>query len=386
MGTLPHETDLRDEFPLDASVVYLNHAAVAPWPKRTALAVEKFARENIHFGAAHYDRWLKQESDLRKQLAQLIGADHPADIALQKNTSEGLSVIAYGLSWQAGDEIVITDQEFPSNRIVWESLANQGVRVKAAALGTDDPEGAIIACITPATRLVSVSSVQYGTGLKLDLPRIGRVCRDNRTLFCVDAIQSLGACPFDLKQCHADFVVADGHKWMLGPEGIALLYVAPVVREKMNVHEYGWHMVENAGDYSRLDWTIARSARRFECGSPNMLGAIALSASLSLLLETGIEDVQARIEQRVSYLMKGLQALSGLRILSPTAPKQRAGILTFCSDSVSNDQLFSALKAQGVVCAQRGGGVRFSPHFYTPIETLDRAINAVAKAITGLKG
>lgn len=382
MGTLLHETDLSDEFPLDKSVVYLNHAAVAPWPKRTALAVEKFARENIHFGATHYDRWLTQESDLRKQLAQLIGAEHPSDIALQKNTSEGLSVIAYGLPWHAGDEIVITDQEFPSNRIVWESLANRGVRVKIAALGADDPQASIIACLTPATRLVSVSSVQYGTGLKLDLARIGRACRQNHTLFCVDAIQSLGACPFDLKQCQADFVVADGHKWMLGPEGIALLYVDPVIREQMDVNEYGWHMVENAGDYNRTDWTIARSARRFECGSPNMLGAIALSASLSLLLETGMEAVQTRIEQRVNYLMKGLQALHGLRILSPTAIEQRAGILTFSSERVSNDLLFTALKSQGVVCAQRGGGIRFSPHFYTPIGTLDRAIEAVTRAIT----
>lgn len=382
MGTLPHETDLSDEFPLDASVVYLNHAAVAPWPKRTALAVEKFARENIHFGATHYDRWLKQESDLRKQLAQLIGAEHPTDIALQKNTSEGLSVIAYGLPWQAGDEIVITDQEFPSNRIVWESLAHRGVRVKIAALDADDPQASIIGCLSPATRLVSVSSVQYGTGLKLDLARIGQACRQNKTLFCVDAIQSLGACPFDLKQCQADFVVADGHKWMLGPEGIALLYVDPVIREQMDVNEYGWHMVENAGDYSRTDWTIARSARRFECGSPNMLGAIALSASLSLLLETGMEAVQTRIEQRVSYLMKGLQALHGLRILSPTAIEQRAGILTFSIERVSNDVLFTALKSQGVVCAQRGGGIRFSPHFYTPIDTLDRAIEAVTRAIT----
>lgn len=382
MGPLPHETDLNDEFPLDASIVYLNHAAVAPWPKRTALAVEKFARENIHFGAAHYDRWLKHESDLRKQLAQLIGAEHPADIALQKNTSEGLSVIAYGLPWHVGDEIVITDQEFPSNRIVWESLAHRGVNVKAAALCTDDPEASIIACLTPSTRLVSVSSVQYGTGLKLDLFRIGQACRQNNTLFCVDAIQSLGACAFDLAQCQADFVVADGHKWMLGPEGIALLYVTPAVREKMAVNEYGWHMVENAGDYNRTDWTIARSARRFECGSPNMLGAVALSASLSLLLDTGIDAVQARIEQRVSYLMKGLQALPGLRILSPTAPERRAGILTFNNERVSNDLLFSALKAQGVVCAQRGGGIRFSPHFYTPMDTLDRAIDAVARAIT----
>lgn len=382
MGTPLNETSLSDEFPLDSSIVYLNHAAVAPWPKRTALAVEKFARENIHFGATYYDRWLKHETELRRQLAQLIGAHHPSDIALQKNTSEGLSVIAYGLPWQPGDEIVITEQEFPSNRIVWESLATRGVRVVTAPLQADDPEASVIGCLTPATRLVSVSSVQFGTGLKLDLSRIGQACKQNNTLFCVDAIQSLGACPFDVNHCRADFVVADGHKWMLGPEGIALLYVNPALREQIEVNEYGWHMIENAGDYTRTDWTIARSARRFECGSPNMLGAIALSSSLSLLLDTGIDEVQTRVEQRVNYLMTGLQALTGVQILSPLEPQRRAGILTFTRARISNELLFSALKSQGVVCASRGGGIRFSPHFYTPFDTLDRAIGAVERAIT----
>lgn len=378
MGTPLNDTGVHDEFPLDSGIVYLNHAAVAPWPRRTALAVENFSRENIHFGATHYERWLRQETELRKQLASLIGARSP-DIALQKNTSEGLSVIAYGLPWQPGDEILITDQEFPSNRIVWESLASKGVAVKAAPLDQQDPEQSIIDRLTPATRLVSVSSVQYGSGLKLDLRRIGTACQARKILFCVDAIQSLGACPFDVDDCHADFVVADGHKWMLGPEGIALFYVNPVVRDRLTLHEFGWHMIEHAGDYTRTDWSVAQSARRFECGSPNMLGSIALSASLSLLLETGLDEIQSRIEQRIRYLCAELRKLEEIHLLSPDNPERRAGILTFTSSRISNDILFASLKAQGVVCAQRGGGIRFSPHFYTPIDTLDRAIDAVAR-------
>ncbi len=368
-----------DEFPLDPTIAYLNHAAVAPWPRRAAQAVEDFAHENARWGATHYERWLKHEATLRQQLAILIGASSPHDIALQKNTSEGLSVIAYGLPWKAGDHIVITDQEFPSNRIVWESLASKGVSVVQAPVQTLHPEDAIIACLGPSTRLLSVSSVQYGTGLKLDLARLGEACKQRNVLFCVDAIQSLGACPFDVGQCQADFVVADGHKWMLGPEGIALLWVRPEIREQLTVNEFGWHMIEHAGDYSRKDWTIARTARRFECGSPNMLGAVALSASLSLLLETGLDEIQREIALRIDYLIEALPRIKGIRLLTPEPSSQRAGILTFSSEGVGTDVLFSQLKADNIVCAARGGGIRFSPHFYTPFDVLDRAVQAVAR-------
>lgn len=379
MGLTTNVIDGHEEFPLDPALSYLNHAAVAPWPARTYKAVKQFAQENTTHGAAHYERWIKQETRLRKQLCELINAPSLEDIALQKNTSEGLSVIAYGLSWQPGDEIVITDQEFPSNRIVWESLASQGAQVRVANIGGEAPEAAIIALLNANTRLLSVSSVQYGTGLRLDLHRLGNACRERNILFCVDAIQSLGALPFDVQACQADFVVADGHKWLLGPEGLALMYVNAAVRERLTIRQFGWHMVEHAGDYSRTEWVPARSAKRFECGSPNMLGAVALSASLSLLLEIGIPVVHARLKQRVQYLVDGLLGIDSVQILSPLEESRRAGIVTFKSMRISSDILFSSLKAQGIICAPRGGGIRFSPHFYTPTDALDRAIQAVAR-------
>lgn len=382
MATPLKDLGVGDEFPLDRSITYLNHAAVAPWPRRASEAVSHFARENSHFGATHYERWLKHEAELRRQLAQLIGAASPHDIALQKNTSAGLSAIAYGLRWQPGDQIVITDQEFPSNRIVWESLRQKGVEVIEAKLALPAPEDAIIASLGAATKLLSISSVQYGTGLKLDLVKLGSACRQRKILFCVDAIQSLGAHPFDVNDCQADFVVADGHKWMLGPEGIAVFWVNPAVRDQLEIHEFGWHMIEHAGDYSRKDWSIARTARRFECGSPNMLGAIALSASLSLLLEIGLEEVQMAIEQRIHHLMAGLLRIDGIKMVTPSSPAQRAGILTFASVRVPTDTLFLRLKAENVICAPRGGGIRFSPHFYTPVDVLDRAVQAVERIST----
>ncbi|HXH65378.1 MAG TPA: aminotransferase class V-fold PLP-dependent enzyme, partial [Mariprofundaceae bacterium] len=242
------------EFSLDPDILYLNHAAVAPWPRRTEVAVKDFAEQNRRRGSADYPQWLKTERSLRGRLMRLIHAGSSDDIALVKNTSEGLSLVAYGLAWRDSDNIVSTNQEFPSNRIVWESLEGRGVQLRCADITGDDPEAAIIARMDARTRLVSVSSVQYATGLRLDLARLGTACRERGILFCVDAIQSLGALCFDAEACHADFVTADAHKWMLGPEGVALFYSRPEARAKLGLSQYGWHMVEHAGDFERAEW------------------------------------------------------------------------------------------------------------------------------------
>lgn len=368
---------LEQEFPQDPSVLYLNHAAVAPWPKRTAEAVQNFANENLRRGAADYPIWMKTESALRVKMAQLIGASSTRNIALQKNTSEGLSTIAYGLHWQPGDKIVITDQEFPSNRIVWESLQSRGVEIIEASLCGEHPEQNIIAAMDSAVRLVSVSSVQYGTGLVLDLDVLGQACRERGILFCVDAIQSIGALPFDVSRCHADFVVADGHKWMLGPEGLALFYVSDAAMERLSLNQYGWHMVKDRGNYDLKSWEIADDAKRFECGSPNMLGAYALNASLSLLLEYGLDQVQQDLMGKVKLLEDALIASNDIELITDIRRPRRSGIVTFRHHKIEPESLFAQLKEQGVVCACRGGGIRFSPHFYTPESVLTKAVELI---------
>lgn len=369
--------DLTQEFPLEHQLCYLNHAAVAPWPRRTADTVAAFAMTNTRRGAADYEQWLLTEKRLRQQLARLINAPSTRNIALQKNTSEGLSTIAYGLDWQSGDRIVITDQEFPSNRIVWESLQNQGVEVFEAGLDGPDPEAAIIACLDNRVRLLAVSSVQYGSGLTLDLDRLGDACRERGILFCVDAIQSLGALPFDVTRCKADFVVADGHKWMLGPEGLALLYVADHQLERLALHQFGWHMVQERGNYDIKTWTPASDAKRFECGSPNMLGVYALSASLSMLEDVGMERVQRDLLANVQLLEALLREHPEVELITRTDRPLRSGILTFRHRSMAAQGLFQHLKQHGVVCACRGGGIRFSPHFYTQPEVLHRAVQLI---------
>lgn len=367
-------------FDLDSELIYLNHAAVSPWPSRTVEAVRRFAQENGRYGAAHYPRWLEVEQATRGQLASLIGAAE-REIALLKNTSEGLSVIAYGLDWQAGDNIVSIAQEFPSNRVVWESLQSQGVAVKLVDLNTtDSPEASLLALCDQHTRLIAVSSVQYATGLKLDLSRLGQYCRNHGILFCVDAIQSLGAVPFDVRENLADFVVADGHKWLLGPEGIALFYCRAEVRDRLSLKQYGWHMLEHAGDFDRVSWEVAHSAKRFECGSPNMLGIHALQASLAVIQDQGLDKIQRQIESLTCSIAEQVEQ-RGFELLSPRQPSQRGGILTFRIPGLDNQAVYRALMHDRVVCAFRGGGIRFSPHFYNTREEIDCAFERLASLV-----
>jgi selenocysteine lyase/cysteine desulfurase len=366
---------MQAQFELDAGIIYLNHAAVAPWPKATRDAVVAFANENYTLGATHYPDWLVRESRLRKQLQQLINAPSVDDIALLKSTSEGLSFIAYGLPWEAGDNIVIPAEEFPSNRVVWQSLAQFGVHTREVALnGANAPEQLLMAAIDDNTRLLSCSSVQYATGLRLDCELLGNACHQRGVLFCVDAIQSLGALAFDVQAMRADFVVADGHKWMLGPEGMALFYCRDSLREKLRLHEYGWHMLAQAGNFASPQWEIARNAQRFECGSPNMLGSVALEASLGVLLAAGMDHVENIVLSNSAHLIAELKKIPGMHVLTPEDNTRHAGIVTFCHDSVAAERLHQAMMQAGIICAARGTGVRLSPHFYTPGDALDTTL------------
>ncbi len=364
-------------FSLDPGVIYLNHAAVAPWPDCTTEAVRQFANENNQCGAQHYPRWQLKEQSLRARLAALINAPSSDDIALLKNTSEALSVVAYGLTWQPGDNIVSFNDEFPSNRIVWQSLNRFGVELRCIEASTTvDPEAALMALCDERTRLITTSSVQYANGMKIDLHRLGKFCKQREILFCVDAIQSLGALPFDAQQIHADFVMADGHKWMLGPEGLALFYCREELRNTLQLQQFGWHMVEEVGNYDATEWHPANNATRFECGSPNMLAIHALDASLELLLSIGIGNISKCIIQ-LSQLIIDQAIKRGFELLTATTPQRRSGITTFHVPKVDNQQLYQQLMQAGIICAFRGGGIRFSPHFHTQESQIIRAFKAI---------
>ncbi|MQG96433.1 aminotransferase class V-fold PLP-dependent enzyme [Pseudomonas sp. MN1F] len=368
-----------DEFEQAPGLRYLNHAAIAPWPRRASEAVARFARDNVYLGASDYPAWLATERRLRERLARLVNAPSWADIALVKNTSEALSLVAFGLDWQAGDQVVISDEEFPSNRVVWEALGARGVEVTEASLAGPDPEATLLAACGPRTRLLAVMAVQFASGLRLDLPRLGEGCRARNVLFCVDAIQQIGALPFDVQRYQCDFAMADGHKWMLGPEGLGVFYCRAALRPQLRLHAYGWHMLERLGDFDRREWQPARSARRFECGSPNMLGACALEASLSLLEEIGMDEVGRQLQLRVEQLLQGLGGIPGVHLHSPASPEKRAGIVTFSLQGQDSTAVYQSLLAEQTICAVRGPGIRFSPHFYSSEQLIDEAVQQVRR-------
>lgn len=367
------------EFPLSDELIYLNHAAVGPWPQRTSQAVSLFAAQNTLYGSVHYADWLQQETELREQLQILLNAPAADDIALVKNTSEALSLVAFGLPWQAGDNIVSSNQEFPSNRVPWQALASQGVEFRQADLNAAaTPEDALFALTDRRTRLLTISSIQFGSGLRMDLERIGAFCAARDILFCVDAIQSLGAVQFDVQRYRADFVMADGHKWLLGPEGLGVFYSRPGARERLKLNQYGWHMLKDVHDYRNTQWEIHPTARRFECGSPNMLGIHALSASLSLLLETGMANVEDDIMDNAGRLRQQIMTDQRLELLSSNQVTRQSGIVVFRHRHLDTETLYRHLQNHNVICAPRGGGIRFSPHFYhTPAE-LDRVREVLA--------
>lgn len=373
---------LPGEFPQEAGLCYLNHAAVGPWPRRTAQAVAAFAQENMLRGASDYPRWMEVDHRLRERIARLVNAGGPEDIALLQNTSEGLSIVSQGIDWQSGDEVVGLAGDFSSNRMPWQALAPRGVRYRPVdALRSADPESALIEALAPRTRLLAISTVHFATGYRFDLGRLSAACRARGVLFCVDAIQSLGAVPFDLAATPADFVACGGHKWLLAPEGLGFLYCRPGLRASLALHRFGWAMRANPTDFESEDWTLAGSARRFEIGTPNMLGIHALEASLSLFEEVGMDTVAARLAANLATLEAGLDAMDGVEIVTPRDPARRAGILTFRHRSADPARLHRHLAQAGVVCAPRAGGIRLAPHFYTAPAVLERTLEHVARAL-----
>jgi cysteine desulfurase / selenocysteine lyase len=373
---------LRDQFPIVERGVYCNHAAMAPWPVCTAEAVQRFAAENAQLGPAHYAQWIKLENELREQLARLIGASSSRDIALLKNTTEGISTVAWGLDWMPGDNMVLPAAEFPSNRLPWLAQAERGVEIREVDIRSPaHAESALLEAVDARTRLLAVSAVQWNDGFRLDLHALGAFCKVRGVLFFVDAIQQLGALRIDVQACHISFLAADAHKWLLGPEGIAVFYSSADARPLLRLRQLGWHMFDQPFSFGRSEWTPADSARRFEAGSPNTLGQVALQASLGLLLATGPEQIERRVLANSAALLEGLTRIPGIQVVSRVDVARRSGIVSFRSGSAPANRLHTALMRAGVTSAVRDEAIRLSPHFYQGDEETGRVLAAVQHAV-----
>jgi len=362
--------DIKNEFPVTANRIFFDHAKVCPLPRRVRDAVDVFTKDACGHGTKNYQGWMVRVDEVRERFAQLINADGD-EVAFVKNTSEGISIVANGLDWEEGDNVVIPDIEFPANVYPWWNLKRLGVEtrmVKAqdGCVLFDD----LVAQTDVRTRVVSVSSVECNSGFKNDLGRIGAFCKEHGILFCVDAIQSLGALPIDVKRDSIDFLAADGHKWMLSVEGLGGFYISKDALKKIYPVTVGWDSVVDAWDFMNYDFTFRPDARRFEEGSFNTMSIHALGAALDLLLEVGVEAIESRILLLCDYLVEGLQR-RGVKILSSIVPEERSGIIAFALDA-NLTELATYMAENDVSLTVRDGMVRLSPHFYNSEAEADR--------------
>jgi cysteine desulfurase/selenocysteine lyase len=372
VATEPLWRQYRDEFPVTQNLIYLNHAAVTPLPRRSATAMQALAEDALQFGSLHYDRWLDAYEGLRVAAARLIGANRN-EIAMVKNTSEGISTVARGLDWRPGDRIVAFREEFPSNYYPWLRLESQ--RCYLEWLSADDPLEKIDLACTGA-KLLSISFVQYLSGFRANLNSIGEICKRRNCFFFVDAIQGLGAFPLDVEAAHIDALAADGHKWLLGPEGCGVLYVRKSRQDSIFPEEFGWTNVAGYNDYASRDMALRQDAGRYECGTLNTIGCYGLRASIELVLDAGVERIAPDVQSLADQLAAGAIG-KGYQLLGNRTPDNGAGIIAIQKPGLDSRKIVYDLKQRGIIAAPRQGWIRFSPHFYISPAAIENVIDAL---------
>lgn len=367
----------RAEFSRVTDAICLNHSGCAPIPQRTAQVVAKWADYMTRREAFRYAELEEAFEQARIPCATLLGVT-AEQIAFTRNTSEGLSYVALGLDWKTGDEIVTTDQEFPSNLVIWLEMAKRlGLKVHQVPSGADGSVSwqALLERVNQRTRVVTVSSVQFGTGAAVDLAQLGAALRHRETLLVVDAVQSLGVLPMNAPDLGVDAIAAGGHKWMLAPEGCGLFYLSEKAMAQVRPTTLGWHSVVNAGSYDTIDIRPRVGIKRFEAGTANVLGATALGQSVAMLLEVGIETVRQRVFGLVASFFYALKE-RGCLIHSPWVDgnQPQSGILIFSHPKMDSSQLHRELKKAAIEQVCRSKGVRFSPHFYQDHADVERTL------------
>lgn len=366
-------TELRRECPVTARWAYFDHAAVAPLTERARRTLVEWAADLAESGLVHDSDRVRRIEEVRRLAAQLLNAD-PLDLAFIKNTSEGIGIVAEGLRWRAGDNVVTAEDEYPANLYPWMNLAEHGVELRRVPsrdgrLLLDD----LLAAMDDRTRLVSLSFVEYASGFRNDLLSLGQMCRDKGVLFFVDAIQGLGVLPLDVRQTPVDFLAADGHKWLLGPEGAGLFWIRRELVEQLHAVGVGWNSVIDSRNFGNVAFRLKPHAGRWESGSLNVGGILALGSSLELLLAVGVESLAQRVLFLTDYLCERCRQV-GLTVYSSRRPGEASGIVSLI---VPGDARVVVRRCRdaGIVVNQRAGRLRVSPHAYNSTEELDRLLD-----------
>ncbi len=366
---------LRSLFPVTGRATYLNHAAVSPPPTPTIQAIQSQLEDVSNNGSINFRRWIATKERARKLIAGLLGA-RPEQIAFMRNTSDGLSTVANGLPWKAGDNLVTFSREFPSNVYPWLRLREAfGVEVRMCA----EREGRIdlnelIGLIDDRTRVVAISQVQFASGFRADLERLGRAARRHDALLVVDVIQALGVIPTNVEAELIDVAAGAGHKWLLTPEGIGMLYLSDRARERIEPTLVGWISVANPEDQSNFDQPWNSGALAWETGTAPSALFYGLEASLKLLIETGVERIAAHLEELTDYLCERL-AGSAYQVVSSRLPGEKSQIVCLHHQELDAMAVYSFLSQKNIITAPRGGRLRIAPHCYNTADDIDQLLN-----------
>lgn len=369
----------RDEFAVTKKYVYLNHAATGVLPQSTVAAIETFVREHGDGGVMGTWRYEARMPEFRERIARFIGAK-AGEIAVLRNTGDGANLVALGLDWREGDEVLLCDNEFPANAIPWIALRRRGVNVRV--LPTQEQRltpGVLRREITPRTRVVAVSWVTYSDGYRHDLPGLAGIAHERGALLCVDAMQALGAFGIDVAESGVDVLYCGAAKWMLGLQGVSFCYVREPLIERLTLAAPGWRSMRDMWDFPHFDQPYIADASRFEGGTPNFLGALSLASSIDLIDRSGTAAIAAHVIALTDTLCDGLQAM-GARVASLRGEGTSSGIVTFSLPGRDGIELGRALQeGAGIVTTYRAAGVRVAPHGYNTREEIERLLETIRR-------
>jgi selenocysteine lyase/cysteine desulfurase len=374
-------SELRDLFPITEQSIYLNHAAVSPPPAPTIQAIKAQLDDVSENGSANYRNWIATKERARKLAADLIGA-RSEQVAFTRNTSDGLSTVANGLSWRAGDNVVTFQNEFPSNIYPWLRLHEAfGVEIRMSRerdgrVNTEE----LIELVDSRTRIMAISQVQYASGFRVDLERLGRAARSVDALLVVDVIQAMGVIPTNVEAELIDVAAGACHKWLLTPEGVGLLYLSDRARERIEPTLVGWVSVPNPEDYHNFEQGWNRGALAWETGTGPTALIHGLEASLQLLTETGTRRIAAYLEELTDYLCAELDS-ELYQIISSRLTGEKSQIVCIRHrGGIGPMTLYSRLRQRDIITAPRSDRLRISPHFYNTAAEIDQPVRALCSS------
>lgn len=364
---------IRAAFPATQKYTYLNSAAVAPLPTVAVEAVNKQLKDVSENGSANFTEWVATKNRAREIIAAMLKV-RAEQIAFMRNTSDGLSTVANGLKWETGDNIVTFAREFPANFYAWRRIRDCfGVELRLCPErnGRIDTD-AFINLIDANTKIVSVSAVQFASGFRADLERIGRAARERDALFVVDIIQALGTTTFDLDAQFVDVAAGASHKWLCSPEGCGILYLSDRARTRIEPTLVGWISVEDGWNFEDTEQSFKPNALAWETGTGTASLFYGLEQSLKLLSETGAEQIEGYLEDLTDYLCE-LLAGKNYEIVSSRAPGEKSQIVCIESkDGLTSNEIAKRLENENIIVSPRGSRVRIAPHFFNNREDIER--------------